>query len=85
VLILPSTMFPSCRAQMFLMRQVDKGIELGIQSKNNAAAVAAVAAARAAAWSVFFPEEGDTTPSPVSGFDEQSNFINEMHKKKKSP
>jgi hypothetical protein len=85
MLVFSPTVSTRLSAEVPLVGKVEQGAELGIDTKDDAAAISAIATSRSASGPVLLPQEADTSPAPVSSFYRGADFVDEMHIRKKSP
>jgi hypothetical protein len=64
---------------MGLVAKIEEGGESRVDLDPDIAAVAAVAAVRSAEGDIFFAAEGKAAAAAVAGFDENLDFIYELH------
>ena len=70
---------PRAGPEMLPVAIVDQGVELGIDPRDDVAAVAAVAAVRAAARDVLLPPEADAAVAAVAALHVDLGLIEEAH------
>ena len=68
MLLFAAPVFASFRAQMLLMSEIDQRIELRVNPKDHASALAAISAGWAATGAIFLPEKGNAPSATVPGF-----------------
>ena len=79
LLLAPAVLAPS-RTQRLRIREVEERRESGVDAQDDRAAVATVAAARAATRHVLLPPEAHAAVAPVAGLDPDQDLVDELHR-----
>jgi hypothetical protein len=83
MLIPASSMLATFGAHVTLVNQIAQGTQLWIRSQDHTATVAAVATIWSSARPIFLAQKADTAATTVAGLRMDSDFVNEMHIRKK--